>query len=45
MNNSQFTCTLLFSGKKSVAKVENFKLVCLAQAALNNFHGNKELSK
>ena len=46
-----FRCTLLFLGKKSVAEVENFKLVCLALAALNNFRGdkikisNKEVSK
>ena len=46
-----FTCTLLFLGKKSVAGVENFKLVCLALAAINNFGGdnikiwNKEVSK
>ena len=46
-----FTCTLLFLGKKSVAEVENFKLVYLALATLNNFRGdkikisNKEVSK
>ena len=46
-----FTYTLLFLGKKSAAEVENFKLVCLALAALNNFRGdkikisNKEVSK
>ena len=46
-----FTCILLFLGKTSVAEVENFKLVWLALAALNNFRGdkiktlNKEVSK
>ena len=31
----------IFLGKKSIAEVENFKLVCLALAALNNFCGDK----
>ena len=31
----------IFLGKKSIAEVENFKLVCLALAALNNFRGDK----
>ena len=43
-----FTCTLLLLGKKCVAEVEDFKLVCLekavletALAALNYLRGDK----
>ena len=51
MSNFQFYMYFIFLGKKSIAEVENFKLVCLALAALNNFRGdkikisNKEVSK
>ena len=41
MSNSQFYMYFIISGKKSVAEIENFNLVCLALAALNNFRGDK----